>query len=86
MTPHLFRDAAATAIAIHDPEHVNNIMPVLGHATLTTSEQHYNQAQGLEAGRRYHGTLAAICARVRLPNKPRRGIPSAEQEAAATDR
>ena len=75
MTPHLFRDAAATAIAIHDPEHVNNIMPVLGHATLTTSEQHYNQAQGLEAGHRYHGTLAAICARVRLPNKPPPGHP-----------
>ena len=53
MTPHLFRDAAATSIAIHDPEHVTNIMPVLGHSTLTTCERHYNQAQGLEAGRRW---------------------------------
>ena len=67
MTPHLFRDAAATSIAIHDSEHVTNIMPVLGHATLTTSERHYNQAQGLEAGRRYHGTPAAIRARVTPP-------------------
>ena len=71
MTPHLFRDAAATAIAIHDPEHVNNIMPVLGHATLTTSEQHYNQAQGLEAGRRYHGTLCGdLCPRASAPEVP----------------
>jgi integrase/recombinase XerD len=60
MTPHLFRDAAATAIAVHDPEHINNIMPVLGHSTLETSERHYNQARGLEAGRRYHQTIEAI--------------------------
>jgi integrase len=72
MTPHLFRDAAATAIAIHDPEHVNNIMPVLGHSTLTTSERHYNQARGLEAGRRYHGTVQAIRGRFSTPERSRR--------------
>jgi hypothetical protein len=72
MTPHLFRDAAATAIAVHDPEHVNNIMPLLGHATLTTSERHYNQARGLEAGRRFQTTIQTIRDRARSPGSPGR--------------
>jgi integrase/recombinase XerD len=69
MTPHLFRDAAATAIAVHDPEHVNNIMPVLGHSTLATSERHYNQARGLEAGRRFQANIAKLRTRTTLPSK-----------------
>ena len=60
LNPHLFRDCAATYIAIVDPEHVQIIRVILGHSTLATSERHYNQARGLEAGRRYHGTVAAI--------------------------
>lgn len=51
--PHMFRDAAATAIAIFDPEHVLFIKAILGHATIATSEKYYNLATGLEAGRRY---------------------------------
>jgi hypothetical protein len=62
--PHLFRDGAATAIAIVDPEHVGTIASVLGHSTLATSERHYNQARGLEAGRRYHGTIEQLRNRV----------------------
>jgi integrase len=57
MSPHPFRDCAATAIAIADPEHVRDIMAILGHATLATSQRHYNQARGLEASRRYQGTI-----------------------------
>jgi integrase/recombinase XerD len=52
VNPHLFRDCAATSIAIQDPEHVRMILPILGHATLATSERHYNQAGTLEASRR----------------------------------
>ncbi|MGO8869097.1 MAG: hypothetical protein ACLQME_21620 [Alphaproteobacteria bacterium] len=63
INPHLFRDCAATSIAIVDPEHVHIIMDILGHSTLTTSERHYNQARGLEAGRRYQGTIKALRAR-----------------------
>jgi integrase len=57
MGPHLFRDAAATAIAIYAPEHVLIIKAILGHATIKTAEKHYNQARGLEASRLYHGTI-----------------------------
>jgi integrase len=52
VNPHLFRDSAATSIAIEDPEHVRCTMVVLGHGTLATSEKHYNQAGSLEATRR----------------------------------
>jgi integrase len=58
--PHMFRDAAATAIAIFDPEHVLIIKSILGHATITTSEKHYNMARGLEAGRRYYQTIRGL--------------------------
>jgi len=60
VNPHLFRDCAATSIAIVDPQHVRIIAAILGHSTMDTSERHYNQARGLEAGRRYQGTIAAI--------------------------
>jgi hypothetical protein len=60
LSPHLFRDCAATSIAIVDPEHVRIAAGILGHSNLVTTERYYNQAQGIEAGRRYHGTLAAI--------------------------
>ena len=60
ISPHLFRDCAATSIAIVDPEHVRNAAGVLGQSSLATAERYYNQAQGIEAGRRYHRTLAVI--------------------------
>jgi len=60
---HLFRDCAATTIAIANPENVRIITDILGHATPTTGEKFYNQAQGIEAGRRYHEALAGLRAR-----------------------
>lgn len=57
INPHLFRDCAATTIAIHDPEHVQIIAAILGHSSMATSERHYNQASSLEAGRQYHAVL-----------------------------
>jgi integrase len=57
---HLFRDCATTTIAIASPENVGIITDVLGHASLRTSEKHYNQAQGIEAGRSYHQVLAKL--------------------------
>lgn len=68
LRPHLFRDCAATAIAIYAPEHVLIIKAILGHATMKTSEKHYNQARGLEASRRYHRTIAGL----RQPGRDRR--------------
>jgi site-specific recombinase XerD len=57
VNPHLFRDCAATSIAIQDPEHVRMIAPILGHSTIATSERHYNQARTLEASRRYQQAI-----------------------------
>jgi len=49
LRPHAFRHIAATSIAEVDPEHVNIIRDILGHATLTTSEKHYNRATGISS-------------------------------------
>jgi hypothetical protein len=51
VNPHLFRDCAATTIAIDDPACVQIVMHILGHTRLTTGERHYNQARGIEASR-----------------------------------
>ena len=51
INPHLFRDCAATTIAIEDPPHVRIASQLLGHRTFSTTEKYYNQARGLEASR-----------------------------------
>jgi integrase/recombinase XerD len=51
INPHLFRDCAATTLAIEDPRHVRIASPLLGHRTFSTTEKYYNQARGLEASR-----------------------------------
>jgi integrase/recombinase XerD len=60
VNPHLFRDCAATSIAIEDPEHAAIARSLLGHATLRTSERHYTHAHSLEASRRYQGRVLAL--------------------------
>jgi integrase len=62
---HLFRDSAATSIAIEDPDHVFITRSILGHATLSASERHYNHAQSMEALRRYQGRISEL--RTRRP-------------------
>ncbi|MGI4793608.1 MAG: hypothetical protein ACRYG8_05880 [Janthinobacterium lividum] len=57
INPLLFRDICATSIAIEDPEHARMVAAILGHATLATSERHYNQAQTLEASRRHQASV-----------------------------
>lgn len=49
LRPHAFRHIAATSVALDDPEHVNIIASILGHATLRTSERYYNRARTIEA-------------------------------------
>jgi hypothetical protein len=51
VNPHMFRDAAATSIAIEDPAHVGMVAAILGHTNPQTAERFYNQAGSLEAGR-----------------------------------
>ena len=60
LSPHLFRDCAATAVAIAAPQRIGIVPRLLGHTTLTTSERHYNLAGSLEAGRRYADTIATL--------------------------
>ena len=53
VNPHLFRDAAATTLAIADPENVRVAAPLLGHRTFSTTERYYQQAKSFEAHRQY---------------------------------
>lgn len=56
-SPHAFRHAAATTLAVGDPEHVRVAAPLLGHTTFTTTERHYRRAHKIEAHRRF---IAAV--------------------------
>lgn len=60
ISPHLFRDCAATTIATDDPEHVLIIAPLLGHATLRTAENHYNHARSLDANRQFQNGIRRL--------------------------
>ncbi len=53
INPHLFRDAAATTMAIADPAHVRLAAPLLGHRTFSTTEKNYQQAKTYEAHQAY---------------------------------
>ncbi len=68
LRPHAFRHIAATSIAEADPEHVNIIRDLLGHATLDISERHYNRATGISSCTRVQSivevTLPPLCPRL----------------------
>jgi integrase/recombinase XerD len=53
INPHLFRDCAATSIAIQDPGSVRIAAAVLGHRNFATTEKYYNLAASIQAGRLY---------------------------------
>jgi integrase len=48
---HRFRHAAATFWSVRDPANVRGVKDLLGHATFTTTEEHYIMAQSRLAGR-----------------------------------
>jgi integrase/recombinase XerD len=60
VNPNLFRDCAATSIAIEDPAHVRVASQILGHSSVITTERYYNQAQAIEAARQYQGFLIGL--------------------------
>jgi integrase len=72
VSPHLFRDCAATSLAIEDPAHVRIAAQVLGHGSFRTTERHYNLAQGQQAASAWHETLDGLRRR-RMPGRPARG-------------
>lgn len=60
INPHLFRDCVATFIAEQAPEQIRIVSRILGHATLESAEDHYNQAGSLSAQARYLDALAKL--------------------------
>lgn len=60
ISPHLFRDAAATTLARHSSQAAILIRPVLSHSSDRTAERHYNHAKTIEAGRDYAALIATL--------------------------
>lgn len=60
INPHLFRDCAATSIAVDDPEHVFTAASLLGHTSLKTVERYYNQASNRNAAQSYQKHLIRL--------------------------
>jgi integrase len=74
INPHLFRDCAATSIAIEDPAHIGMASRLLGHRNRATTERYYNQAQAIEAARRWQAFLLRLRAGM-LGGAPDNGEP-----------
>jgi len=59
INPHLFRDCAATSLALYDPEHVYIGATLLGHSSLDATQKYYNQATSLQAAEEVQRALLA---------------------------
>jgi integrase/recombinase XerD len=71
ISPQLFRDCAATSIALDDPVHVRITMHVLGHSSLRTSERYYNHAQTIDAARQWQHVARRLRRENRRPSGSR---------------
>ena len=60
VSPHLFRDAAATTLSRISPESARLIRPVLAHSGFRTAERHYIHAQTIDAGRDYASLIKRL--------------------------
>ena len=60
VNPHLFRDAAATTIALDRPDQVRMAAQLLGHRSFATTERFYNLARASEAAKAWHLTLKQL--------------------------
>jgi integrase len=60
VSPHLFRDAAATTLARISADAARLIRPILAHSRPGTAERHYIQAGSIEAGRDYAAVIKSI--------------------------
>jgi integrase/recombinase XerC len=63
VSPHLFRDCAATDIAIFDPGHIGIVKTVLSHADHATGEKYYNLATMLSASAKHQSVIARLRSR-----------------------
>ena len=64
VSPHMFRDSAATFIAEMTPERALMAAAVLQHRSFETTHRHYIHGQQHLAGTRYHRAIAELIARV----------------------
>lgn len=60
INPHLFRDCAATSLALEGPSHSSTTMRILGHRSTATAERYYVQAKTQEAARTYQAQVRAL--------------------------
>ena len=60
ISPHLFRDIAATTLARTSPEAVGHIRALLNHSGHETAERYYNHATALEVGRNHARLIDSI--------------------------
>ena len=60
INPHLFRDCAATSIALGDKQHIHVTMGLLGHSSPVTSERYYNHALTREAANTHQRVIAKL--------------------------
>jgi site-specific recombinase XerC len=60
LSPHRFRDALATTIAVQRPELIGIVTPLLGHSTVATAQKHYNRAGMTSAADAWHQVLEAM--------------------------
>ena len=60
VNPHLFRDAAATTIALDSPKEVRIAARLLGDRCFATTERYYNLARAVEAAASWHDTLRQL--------------------------
>jgi integrase len=60
ISPHLFRDIAATMIAREAPELLSVARDLLTHSSVETTLKHYTQANTLAAAREYQKVLDRV--------------------------
>lgn len=60
VSPHLFRDAAATTLSRISPQSASLIKPILAHSGFATAERHYIKAGTIEAGRSYAALMSKL--------------------------
>jgi len=60
VSPHLFRDAAATTLARHSPDAATLVQPLLAHTCGGVAERHYIHATSIDAGRNYAKVLRRL--------------------------
>ena len=60
VSPHLFRDCAATSVAIEDADHIGIAHQVLAHTSHATTQKHYILASSLSASRRHVDSVLSL--------------------------